>query len=209
MSPTTTLQAHIAYELVDDHNPDVLVIEFLSDEIAGPSQAHELREELDSLIRPELRHRFVIDFGNLQRLGSTAFGEIVSFAQKAGRLVVCNMRENLRVGAALSGLDLCADFAANRRVAIRAARRAARRALEDTLDYPASSPESGETAGQTSGSRRSGASDSRRFSYVKLVDGDAGCSADAKKVTVPSLTETAAARLTLDDFGGRSDAPGG
>jgi len=142
MSPPTTIQAHIAYELVDDHNPDLVVIEFLSDEIAGPSQAHELREQLDSFIRPELPHRFVIDFGNVRRLGSTAFGEIVSFAQRAGRLTVCNMRENLRVGAALSGLDSYAELAANRRVAIDEARRAARRAEDDTVDYPTLSAES-------------------------------------------------------------------
>jgi len=209
MPSTTTGQAHISYELVEYRNSDVVVIEFLSDEIAGPSDAHELREQLDMLMRPEMPHRFVIDFGNLRRLGSSAFGEIVSFARKAERLVVCNLRENLRVGAALSGLDLCADFATNRRLAIDEARKAERRVEEETMVYPASSAETDDTADQTSGSRPSGESDSRRFSYVKSVDDDAGGGGDAQNVTAPSERVAAAAWLTLDDFGGRSDALGG
>jgi len=138
MSTTTTIQAHIAYELIDDHNPDVVVIEFLSQEIAGPCQARELEEQLGSLIRPDLPQCFVIDFGNVRSLGSTAFGAIVGFARKVERLYVCNMQENLRLGAALIGLDECAEFAANRRTAINAARRAAMRDEEDTVDDPAS-----------------------------------------------------------------------
>jgi anti-anti-sigma regulatory factor len=146
MSTTTTIQAHIAYELIDDHNPDVVVIEFRSQEIAGPVQARELGEQLDSLIRPDLPRNFVIDFGNVRSLGSTAFGEIVSFAHKVGRLSVFNMQENLRLGAALIGLDDCAEFAANRRLAINEARRAAMHDEDDTVDYPASWVESNEAA---------------------------------------------------------------
>jgi hypothetical protein len=137
MSTPTTLQAHIAYELIDDCYPDVVVIEFLSQEIVGPWHARELGEQLHSLIRPDLPHTFVLDFGNVRSLGSTAFGEIVSFAHSVGRLCVCNMHEKLRLGADLIGLNLCADYAVNRRVAINSARRAAMRGEEDTVDYPA------------------------------------------------------------------------
>ena len=49
MSSTTTIHAHIAYELIDDTIPGVVAIEFLSQEIAGPHRACELLEELDSL----------------------------------------------------------------------------------------------------------------------------------------------------------------
>jgi len=138
MSTTTTIQAHIAYELIDDHNPDVVVIEFLSQGIVGPFHARELGEQLDSLIRPDLPRNFVIDFGNVRSLGSTAFAEIVSFARKAGRLCVCNLQQNLRLGAALVGLNDCAEFAANRRAAINETRRAAMCDQEDTVDYPSS-----------------------------------------------------------------------
>jgi len=138
MSTTTAIQAHIAYELIDDTHPDVVAIEFLSHEIAGPSQARELGEQLESLIRPDLPQNFVLDFCNVRSLGSTAFGEIVSFAQKVGRLHICNMQNNLRLGAALIGLDECAELAADRRAAINGARRTAMRDEEDTVDYPAS-----------------------------------------------------------------------
>jgi hypothetical protein len=56
------------------------------------------------------------------------------------------MHENLRLGAGLIGLNLCADYAANRRLAINSARRAALRAEEDTVDYPALQVESNEAA---------------------------------------------------------------
>jgi anti-anti-sigma regulatory factor len=138
MSITTTIQAHIAYELIDDTSPAIVVIEFLSHEIAGSLHAHELGEQLDSLIRPDLPGNFVIDFGNVRSLGSTAFGEIVNFAHKVRRLYVCGMDGNLRLGAALIGLDDCAEFAESRRSAVNAARRYAMRAEEDTVDYPCS-----------------------------------------------------------------------
>jgi anti-anti-sigma regulatory factor len=136
MSTTTTTQAHIAYELIDDRNPEVVVIEFLSQEIAGPLQARELGEQLDSLIRPDLPRRFVIDFSNVRLLGSTAFGEIAAFAHKVERLWVCNLPEELRLGAALIGLDDCAEFAANRPAAIIEARTTAFWNEEETVDYP-------------------------------------------------------------------------
>jgi anti-anti-sigma regulatory factor len=138
MSPTTTMQAHIAYELIDEVHPEVVAVEFLSSEIVGPAHARELREQLDSLIRPELPHQFVIDLANVRSLGSSAFGEIVSFARRAGRLFICNMRENLRLGATLIGLDDCAEFTESRRAAINRARRAALGREDDTVDYPAS-----------------------------------------------------------------------
>ena len=84
MSATTATQAHIAYELINDTDPAVVVIEFLSDEIASSLHSRELGEQLQSLIGTELPQNFVIDFADVKSLGSTAFGEIVSFAQKRG-----------------------------------------------------------------------------------------------------------------------------
>jgi anti-anti-sigma regulatory factor len=138
MSPETTIQAHIAYELIDDTHPDVVAIAFLSPEIVGPGNARELGEQLDFLRRSDLPQHFVIDFANVRAMGSSAFGEIVSFARKVGRLSICNMKENLRLGSALIGLDDCAEFTGSRRAAIHRARRAALRGQEDTVDYPAS-----------------------------------------------------------------------
>ena len=38
MSASTTTQAHIAYELIDDSNPDVVVVEFVTEEIVAPTR---------------------------------------------------------------------------------------------------------------------------------------------------------------------------
>jgi hypothetical protein len=214
MSTATTIRAHIACELIDDHEPEVMVIEFLTHEITGPTQARELREELDSLIWPELPHRFVIDFGNAWTLASTAFGEIVAFARQVGRLVVCNLHRNLRLSAALTDLDLYATFAASRQAAIEEARRGPMRGDDDTVDYPTWGAEAEVPAELLcgSGSSSSPASDFRmRFIAAKRaqVEATAGQKATATTVRPKVRSVAIAAGLTLDDFGGRSDALGG
>jgi anti-anti-sigma regulatory factor len=132
MSTLATAQAHIAYELIDDNNPKVVVIEFLSQEIFCPGHAIEMGEQLRSLIRPDLPRNYVIDFAKVRSLGSTAFGAIVNFIRQVGRVRACNLDECLQLGAALIGLEDWVEFADNRHAAIRAARRSE----EDTVDYP-------------------------------------------------------------------------
>jgi hypothetical protein len=129
-------RAHIACEAIGVDGPEVLVIEFLSRDIAGPTQAQELAEQLDSLIRPDMPHHFVIDFANARSFGSTAFGEIARFVRRAGRVRVCNLGTFLRLGASLIGLDGLVEVVDGRERAIRAARRDWRRGEEDTVDYP-------------------------------------------------------------------------
>ena len=85
MTENSTIDAHIAYELIDEAEPKVVVIEFLSHSIIDPRHVRELGEQLRSLIRPDLPRLFVIDFKHVRMLGSRAFGEIASFAQMCGR----------------------------------------------------------------------------------------------------------------------------
>jgi anti-anti-sigma regulatory factor len=122
MSGTSTIHAHVSYELIEETDPQMVVIEFLTRAICTPAQAHELGEQLRSLIRPDLPHRFVIDFHNVRALGSTAFGEIVAFVrdlQKAGGQVkVCGIDEIVKLGATLIGLDDVVEFTNDRRSAI-------------------------------------------------------------------------------------------
>jgi hypothetical protein len=69
-----------------------------------------------------------------------------------------------------------------------------------------------ETADHLSGSRRNTAADSRRFSgAVKTAGHDARINHKTKNVAVKSSQKrvAAAGALSLDDFGGRSDALGG
>jgi anti-anti-sigma regulatory factor len=142
MSATSIAQAHIDYELVDGWEPKVVVIGFVTRTISDPDHAHELGEQLDSLIRAELPLNFVIDFKNVEALGSTAFGEINAFARRVrwwgGSVRVCNLHDSLQLGAALIGLDDHVQFAGSRQSAIQEARKSAQRADAETVFYPAS-----------------------------------------------------------------------
>jgi len=142
MSITSTARAHINYELIGEPTPEVMLIEFMSADIVGPTHARETGEQLASLVRDDLPRQVVLDFKGVRALGSTAFGEVVSFARgvrgRNGQVQVCNLRDTLRLGAALIGLDAHADFAADRQWAIYQARKSANRGEEDTVDYPAS-----------------------------------------------------------------------
>ena len=136
MSTATAIPAHITYDLIEDSNHQVVIIDISSHDIASPAHARELGEQLDSLIRPRSLQYFVIDFAAVRSLGNTAFSEVVSFVRKARPVWVCNLDEKLRLGASMSGLDDCAKFVANRHEAIKQAERTAREADEETVDYP-------------------------------------------------------------------------
>jgi anti-anti-sigma factor len=122
MSDTSTIHAHIAFELVDETEPKVVVIEFLNPTIADPGHARELGQQLRSLIRPDLPRQYVIDFKKVRSLGSTSFGEIASFVrdvrQAGGQVKVCGLDPMVRLGATLIGLDDQAEFAESRQAAI-------------------------------------------------------------------------------------------
>jgi anti-anti-sigma regulatory factor len=134
MSATTTPHAHVAYELIDQDNPEVVVIEFLSPEIVGPLHAGELGAQLDSLIRGDWPSNFVMDFAKVGSLGSTAFAEIGAFVRRVSKVRFCNLHPTLQLGAALMGLDGRVEFSVSRHAAIRAARRDGRRGARNTVD---------------------------------------------------------------------------
>jgi anti-anti-sigma regulatory factor len=140
MSTTPTTQAHISYQLVEDRKPEVVVIEFLTRSVSDPPHAHELGEQLDSLICHSLPLNYVIDLQNVKALGSTAFGEICAFARRVrwwgGNVKVCCMHQSLQLGAALIGLGEYAGFSVNRRAAIDEIRRAASQGTDDAVNHP-------------------------------------------------------------------------
>jgi anti-anti-sigma regulatory factor len=137
MATATAIQAHIAYEQIEDTNHQVVVIEFVSHDITSTAHARELGEQLNSLIWPQPRQYFVIDCEGVRAIGSTAFSEILSFVRKARQVWVCNLDDSLWLGAFLIGLDNWTKRAANRRAAIEEAERTARWDEEDTVDHPA------------------------------------------------------------------------
>jgi anti-anti-sigma regulatory factor len=140
MSTPPIIQAHISYELLDQRQANVVVIDFESRSISDPVHAHELGEQLDWLIRPELPLNYVIDMKGVRALGSTAFGELCAFARRVrwwgGKVRVCNMHDTLQFGAALIGLEQYADFSPNRQAAIQEARHAAMRGETEITDLP-------------------------------------------------------------------------
>jgi anti-anti-sigma regulatory factor len=122
MSGNQTVDAHIAYDLIDETDPKVVVIEFLSRSIIDPGHARELGEQLHSLFRAHLPRRFVIDFKDVRMLGSRAFAEIATFARNVrvggGKVTICRIPEMVRLGATLIGLDDQAEFVQDRQSAI-------------------------------------------------------------------------------------------
>jgi hypothetical protein len=137
MSTATTVQAHIAYKLIEGTDHQVVIIEFVSGEITVSRHARELGEQLDLLIRPQPVQYFVIDCTGVRALGNSAFSEILTFAQKARAVWVCNLDHTLRFGASLIGLENWVKFAADRRAAIEQAEMCALWDQDETVDYPA------------------------------------------------------------------------
>ena len=78
----------------------------------------------------------MIDFRNVRTFGSSAFGVLAAFVRPFLSVKVCNISHNLRLGAALVGLDDWVEFAESRESAIAAAIDDAQRGCGDTEDYP-------------------------------------------------------------------------
>jgi hypothetical protein len=135
MPTPTTVQAHVAYELIEQTKHQVVAIEFLSREIISPASARELGGQLLLLVRPFVSQYFVLDFAGVRSLGSTAFSEILSFVRIARPVWVCNLDHTLRLGAALVGLDNWVKFAASRQAAVEEAEWTARSDEQDTVDF--------------------------------------------------------------------------
>ena len=136
MSIATANRAHITYEVIEDDNHQVVIVEFVHHDFAGPVHGQELGKQLQSLIRYQPPQYFVIDCAGVRALGSTAFSEIMSFVQKARPVWLCNLDGALRPAASLTGLGNWVRYAANRRAAIAEAERTARWDEQDTVDYP-------------------------------------------------------------------------
>jgi anti-anti-sigma factor len=140
MSTPATIQAHIGYELLDQRQPNVVVVDFLSRTISDPTHSHELGEQLDWLIRPELPLNYIIDLKNVRSMGSTAFGELCAFARRVGwwggKVRVCELHPSLQLGAALIGLEQYAEFFPTRQAAIQEARKSAKQREDETMGIP-------------------------------------------------------------------------
>jgi anti-anti-sigma regulatory factor len=134
MSTATTAQDHIAHELIEGTNHQVVVIDFLSPDVTSPIEARDLGAQLRLLIRPQRPQYFVIDFAGVRSLGDSAFSEILSFVHDAKPVWLCNLDNSLWRVAYLIGLDNWVKCAANRHMAIAEAQRTAGWDEEDSVN---------------------------------------------------------------------------
>ncbi len=114
--------AHFDFTLIDENDPELVLVELLSHSIADPSHAAEFSHQLGLLVRPEFPKKFVLDFHKVRILSSTAFGALFSFALKlketGGRVKICNMDEFIRFGADVIRLGEYVEYAPDRDTAL-------------------------------------------------------------------------------------------
>ncbi len=113
-------KVHIRSERVA--KPGAVVVELISTAIGDPKHAHELGQELASLVRPEAVDRFVLDFRNVKTFSSTGFGALVGFVLKVrklgGHVFICNMDDFVRFGADIIRLGDYAPIFDDRQAAL-------------------------------------------------------------------------------------------
>ena len=114
--------AHFDFTLIDEVDPEVVLVAILSHEITDPTHAAEFDHQLGLLIRPEFPKNFVLDFHKLRLMSSSAFAALFSFVlkirQAGGRVKICNMDEFIQFGADVIRLGEYVEFAEARDSAI-------------------------------------------------------------------------------------------
>jgi hypothetical protein len=80
MASETSVQTDIAYKPTDDTKHQVVVTEFLSNEVTTPACARELGAQRLLSVRPVSQYS-VIDFHGARSLGNPAFNETLSFVR--------------------------------------------------------------------------------------------------------------------------------
>lgn len=105
-----------------EHVGGVAVARITSEEIRHPHEATGLSQQLADLVaRDGVRH-LLIDFSRNHYLGSSAFAVLLGLAQKleaaGGRLKVCALDPNVRIGANIIGLGRLVEIFEDERSAL-------------------------------------------------------------------------------------------
>ena len=104
---------------------DVGVVELLDRALVEAASLQQLGVELRRLIAKGNHHLLIIDFANVQFLGSAALGVLVSLRQEMeyqkGRIEVCGLRKELLQVLRFSQLDRLFTLHENREAALKAA----------------------------------------------------------------------------------------
>ena len=102
--PSSNLQ-HLQLSSIDE----VILIEVRTKTIQGPVLAHELGEELARVTAQEWAKQLVVNFRRTRYLSSTEFAVLFKlvkqFTALGGRITLCNLGPELRLGAGISGLE--------------------------------------------------------------------------------------------------------
>ncbi len=88
---------------------DVTVVNFADASILDAQQVQQIGDELFDLVDNKARRKIVLDFEKVRFLSSSALGVLIAMRKKAdlikGRVVLCNMREDLRKVFKITNLE--------------------------------------------------------------------------------------------------------
>jgi anti-anti-sigma factor len=111
---------HVRVRMVDN----VTVVELVTENIQGPTQAQTLGDELALVMAPDGAKRLLLDFTRVGYFSSTCFAVLVkqvSQAKAAGREIkLCAMQPGVRLGAGIIGLDQIVEIQRDESAALRA-----------------------------------------------------------------------------------------
>lgn len=93
---------------------DVVVVNFNDASILDAAQVQQIGEELYALIDQQARRKIVLDFEKVRFLSSSALGILITLRKKAdqikGRVVLCNLRDDLRKVFRITNLEKMFEF---------------------------------------------------------------------------------------------------
>jgi anti-anti-sigma factor len=109
--------------LVEDLK-DVTVVTFQDISILDALQIDEIGEELYDLVENKDRKKLVLDFSNVKFLSSSALSVLITLHKKAvqskGKVILCDLRDDLKKVFEITRLDRMFTFCANNEEALAA-----------------------------------------------------------------------------------------
>ncbi|HOB75207.1 MAG TPA: STAS domain-containing protein [Phycisphaerae bacterium] len=101
---------------------DVTVVNFADASILDAQQVQQIGEELYDLVDNKARRKIVLDFEKVRFLSSSALGVLIALRKKAdaikGRVVLCNLRNELREVFKITNLEKQFEFRDNEEQAL-------------------------------------------------------------------------------------------
>lgn len=93
---------------------DVTVVNFAETSIVDTQVIQQVAEELYALVDQQARRKIVLDFDKVRFLSSSALGVLITLRKKAdqikSKVVLCNMREDLKKVFKITRLDKMFEF---------------------------------------------------------------------------------------------------